>query len=58
MDAVVPGLLVAAALQPFTFAGWATPIERPHGEVNVLTPPTSVGALAGGFVPRLHPSAC
>jgi hypothetical protein len=52
-----PGLLGAAALQPFTFAGWATPVERPRGEVNVLTPPTSVGALAGGFVPRLHPSA-
>ncbi len=51
-------LLGATTVQPFTFAGWAAPTERPQGiSVEVLTPPTSVAALAGGFVPTVHPSA-
>ncbi len=42
----------------FTFAGWADPCRRPsHGEAAVLTPPTSLAALAHGYVPTLHPSA-
>lgn len=45
-------------LQPFSFDGWGTAIERPSGiNVDVLTPTLSVGALANGFVPQLHPSA-
>jgi hypothetical protein len=33
-------------------------VSRPGaGVVRVLTPPTSVGALAHGFAPVLHPSA-
>jgi hypothetical protein len=51
------GLLGRSTVQAFTFAGWARPVERPHGSVDVLTPPTSVQALAGGLVPTLHPSA-
>ena len=52
-----PCLLGSDAVQPFTFAGWATPRSRPTGDVDVLTPPTSVQALRGGFVPTLHPTA-
>ena len=45
-------------LRPFKFDGWGPPIERPRGiTVEVLTPTTSVAALANGFVPRLHQSA-
>lgn len=54
-----PPLLVRAdGLLAFTFDGWTEPRVRPSvGEVDVLTPPTSVIALNHGFVPVLHPSA-
>ena len=42
----------------FTFAGWADAAPRPAGgTATVLTPPTSVAALAHGFVPHLHDTA-
>lgn len=51
-------LVLANRLLSFTFAGWTQPRSRPHhGQVAVLTPPTSVEALAGGFLPALHPTA-
>lgn len=53
----VPHLLGDAMRQPFAFDGWGEPSVRPTGTVAVLTPPTSVAALAGGFRPLLHPSA-
>ncbi len=51
-------LVVPGGLRPFTFHGWG-PVEPPPttGEVAVLTPPTSVLALANGFEPVFHPSA-
>ena len=52
-----PCLVGRETLQAFTFAGWGAPFPRPSGEVAVLTPPTSVAALAGGFTPTLHASA-
>ena len=52
-----PCLVAPGTLQPFTFGGWATAFRPPAGDVAVLTPPTSVAALAGGFTPTLHPSA-
>jgi hypothetical protein len=52
-----PFLVAPMTLQPFAFAGWGDPIERRDGEVDVLTPPTSVTALRCGFRPTLHPSA-
>ena len=52
-----PCLVGRNTLQAFTFAGWGAPFPRPSGEVAVLTPPTSVAALDGGFTPTLHPSA-
>lgn len=50
-------LLGAAGLQRFAFDGWEAATARPSGVVLVLTPPTSVAALAHGFAPLLHPSA-
>ena len=51
-------LLVDDRLLAFTFDGWTEPIDRPtRRTVQVLTPPTSVAALANGFTPVLHPSA-
>ena len=37
--------------------GWHSATPRPDGDVEVLTPPTSVLALGNGFAPLLHPSA-
>jgi hypothetical protein len=51
-------LVVGDGLQPFAFAGWQARRPRPTGVVaTVLTPRTSVAALAHGFPPTLHPSA-
>jgi hypothetical protein len=51
-------LLTDDCLLAFTFDGWTAAIDRPRtGTVHVLTPPTSVAALANGFSPLLHPSA-
>jgi hypothetical protein len=52
-----PCLVTARAIQAFSFSGWSTAEPRPDGPVAVLTPPTSVAALRGGFVPVLHPTA-
>jgi hypothetical protein len=53
-----PRLLLADRTLAFTFDGWADPAPRPRrGDVVVLTPPTSVAALASGYVPLLHPTA-
>jgi hypothetical protein len=52
-----PRLVLGARLHAFSFDGWHDPVPRPAGELTVLTPPTSVLALARGFAPRLHPSA-
>jgi hypothetical protein len=41
-----------------SFGGWTRPEARTVTDVvEVLTPPTSVGALANGFTPVLHPTA-
>jgi hypothetical protein len=57
-DAGRARVLLHDRMLAFTFAGWVDPVSRPGGGiVRVLTPPTSVGALAHGFVPVLHPSA-
>lgn len=53
-----PLLIGADSLQPFDFAGWGEPLERPdEATVEVMTPVTSVAALSFGYAPRLHPSA-
>ena len=58
LPARVAAVVLTDRLQAFTFAGWTVPRKRPpRGKVEVLTPPTSIAALSGGFVPKLHPSA-
>lgn len=53
-----PCLLTAErTLQPFGFEGWGAPEPASDGPVDVLTPPTSVAALAHGFEPVLHRTA-
>ena len=57
-DKLRPRLLLDDRTMAFTFDGWDDPLRRPRrGEVEVLTPPTSVAALANGYSPLLHPSA-
>lgn len=42
----------------YGFGGWTETTHKPaRGMATVLTPPTSVAALAHGFQPVLHPSA-
>ena len=52
-----PHLLFDDHLFAFTFSGWERHTRHPGGSVQVLTPPTSVAALANGYVPVLHPTA-
>lgn len=53
-----PHLLTDRGMHPFAFDGWGGLLPRPRNrEVEVVTPPTSVLALANGFPPTLHPSA-
>jgi hypothetical protein len=50
-------LVIDDRLLRFAFDGWSGPTPRPvAGEATVLTPPTSVAALAHGYRPLLHPS--
>src|SRR5207244_3936893 len=52
-----PRLVLDERLLEFSFSGWTAPIERRRrSDVQVLTPPTSVAALAHGYAPVLHPS--
>jgi len=51
-------LVLADRMLTFSFDGWTRPEARAEtGVVEVLTPPTSVTALANGFTPVLHPTA-
>ena len=53
-----PYLVRGDALYPWSFAGYSTPIARPAGaNVHVLTPRSTVRALAHGYSAGLHPSA-
>ena len=53
-----PRLVLSDHTMRFTFTGWVDCQERPRrASVEVVTPPTSVAALARGYVPVLHPSA-
>jgi len=42
---------------PWSPAGYGVALPRPAGTVAVLTPPTSLAALAGGYRPVWHASA-
>lgn len=53
-----PQLLLEDCQLSFTFAGWNRPVRRPRsGQVQILSPPTSVAALSYGYSPVLHPTA-
>ena len=53
-----PYLVCQAALLPWTPVGYEAPISRSgEGQVDVLTPPSTVAALAQGYVPSRHESA-
>ena len=53
-----PYLVWQDALLLWTPAGYETPVTRPkEAQVTVLTPPSTVAALAQGYVPMLHKSA-
>jgi hypothetical protein len=51
-------LVLGRHLLPWTFAGYGAPQRRPrHAIATVLTPRSTVAALAAGYRPRLHPTA-
>jgi hypothetical protein len=51
------GLVLDDRLWRFSFEGWTDPVALPRPDlVEVLTPPTSVAALSGGYQPLLHPA--
>lgn len=53
-----PCLVAGGRLRPWTHAGYEAGLVAPPAEtVTVLTPPSSAGALRGGYKPVLHPSA-
>jgi hypothetical protein len=52
------GLLVGGRLRPWSFAGYGAPSADPvSGVMEVLTPPSTVAAIAAGYRPLVHPSA-
>ena len=53
-----PCLVASGRLWPWTHAGYGAAFILPSAEeVTVLTPPSSVGALRGGYRPMLHGTA-
>jgi hypothetical protein len=53
-----PALLSGGALLPWSFGGYGAPVRAgPGTRVELLTPPSIVGALAAGYRPLVHPSA-
>jgi hypothetical protein len=52
------GLFLAGRLRPWSFGGYGPPTEiRMPGAVEVLTPPSTVAAIAAGYRPLVHPTA-
>lgn len=53
-----PHLVLGASLLPWSFAGYGAPRPREDSlDMTVLTPRSTVAALARGYAPALHPSA-
>jgi hypothetical protein len=53
LDAI-PYLVRGDALFPWSFEGYGAPIERPNTIVQVLTPRSTVRALAHGYMPDIQ----
>jgi hypothetical protein len=51
-----PYLVRGEALYPWSFAGYGPPLARPDAQVQVLTPRSTVRALAHGYVAAVHSS--
>jgi hypothetical protein len=52
------GLLLGGRLRPWSFQGYRGPAAGQLPDVaEVLTPPSTVAAIAAGYPPMLHPSA-
>ncbi|MCP2321894.1 hypothetical protein HDA40_000401 [Hamadaea flava] len=51
-----PALKLGGLALPWSFAGYGEPVAA-GGEVEVLTPPSTVAVLAAGYRPVLHPTA-
>jgi hypothetical protein len=52
------GLLAGGRFRPWSFDGYLAPVELPPAtQVELLTPPATVVAIAAGYRPLLHPSA-
>jgi hypothetical protein len=53
-----PGLLAGGRVLPWSFTGYLAPVAlAPATQVELLTPPATVAAIAAGYRPLLHPSA-
>jgi hypothetical protein len=53
-----PGLLIGGRVLPWSFTGYQAPVAlRQDAMFEVLTPASSVAAIAAGYRPVLHPSA-
>lgn len=50
-------LVLGNALVPWSFEGYGQPITRPAMTVKVLTPRSTVRAIAQGYAPGIHMSA-
>jgi hypothetical protein len=52
------GLLLGGALRPWSHGGYSAPAAAAlPATVEVLTPPSTVAAIAAGYRPLVHPSA-
>ena len=52
------GLLLGGQLRPWSFGGYGPPAGvAVTGAVEVLTPPSTVAAIAAGYRPLVHPAA-
>jgi len=52
------GLWLAGRVRPWSFGGYGAPATGGvPGPVEVLTPPSTVAAIAAGYRPLVHPSA-
>jgi len=52
------GLWLAGRVWPWSFGGYGAPAKvSAPGAVEVLTPPSTVAAIAAGYRPLVHPSA-
>ena len=52
-----PHIVYGDALYPWSFSGYGRPIARATSSVQVLTPRSTMRALADGYAAGVHPSA-